>query len=439
MSNITIPPMHEYQKAAVKEMLNKKKLGLFLEMGLGKSRCCCEMLKEFTGKKTLIIAPKMVVQNVWKQEFEKWFPEAKVAIIAGSAKKRKKIAEEEADVYVISRDNFQKLLDSRIRRYDILIIDESTSFKNPSTKRFKNLKRYLYTFERIYLLSGLPNPNGYMDLFSQIYILDNGKRFGRSFQRFKETYFFGFPLNGYMVYTQIKRGAKEEINAKIKDITYALQSKDYLKLPPKIINNIHVKLSDAEYRNYKELEKHYVLGKEVTAANAAVLYQKLSQLSSGFIYKDDGDIEEFGTAKLETVKEIVECNPENVLVLYKYIRDKELLLEAGGRLIQSAKDVEDWNAGKIHFAVAAAEKMIGLNMQKGGHHVIWFSLIWDLEVYEQANARLLRQGQEFPVTITHLIAEDTIDERVLEALRNKKTDSDALMLAVKGYVEEKRR
>ena len=430
-------PLHEYQRRAVESIKENKRLALWLEMGMGKTRIVLEAIKELGRPRTLIVAPATVVRNVWKQEAAKWTPDTKVSIVDGDPRKRAARLTKEADVYVISRDNLKWLYGQKTKPYEVLVIDESTSFKNPSTVRFKTIKKLLAQFSRIYILSGTPNANGYIDLWAQYYILDCGIRLGRYITPYKERYFNYRIINGYAVYTTPKKGAVKAITEKIKDITFSLTAADYLQLPEKIDNVIEVQQTEKEKEAYKELKKTYIYGQEVTAQNAAALYQKLAQLAGGFLYTDDGEVINIGTGKLDTVREIVECEPDNVLVFYKYKRDKELLIKDGARIIETTKDIDDWNAGKIHYAAASPEVIgRGNNLQAGGHHIVWYSLPWSLEIYQQANARLYRQGQEHPVTITHLLTEGTIDGEIYKALKDKKVNLDTLLKAVESQAEK---
>lgn len=430
-------PLHEYQQKAI-EAIEKSVGGiaLWLPMGMGKTRTIIEYLKRNGRPKALVIAPASVVRNVWKQEAKKWDSEMRVSLVAGTPTKRLNALDLDADVYVISRDLIKWLYGLNIKRkWDVLIIDESTSFKNPSAVRFRCMKKMIGDFKKRILLSGTPNANGYLDLWAQYYLLDFGKRLGKYVTHYKEQYFKGFVINGYMIYKDPKRGAVEEINDKVKDITFALKSEDWLKLPDVIHNTIQIEMTDKEKKSYTEMKKHYILGKEITASNAAVLCGKLQQLANGFAYTDDGKVVKIGDSKIEALKEIVDVSTENVLVYFRFDDDRKRLQEIGGHELKTEKDIADWNDGKIKFAIANPTSIgYGINLQHGGSHIIWYTLTWSGEVYAQANARLVRQGQTRPVTITHLLSKDTIDEKILNVLKEKKADMDGLIEAVKSEI-----
>lgn len=431
-------PMHAYQKRAVEAIKNcGAGLAVWLPMGMGKTRIIIETLKQMGRPKALVVAPATVVKNVWQQEAEKWDADAKVVLITGSPTKRLCKLDLDADIYVISRDLIKWLYGLNMKRkWDVLIIDESTSFKNPSTQRWRSMKRMMGWFGKIVLLSGTPNANGYIDLWAQYYLVDGGKRLGRYITFYKQDYFVPILINGYMIYKYPKRGAIDIINEKIKDITFALSADDWLKLPDTISHIISVEQSEKEKKSYREMSKSYVLGSEVTAVNAAVLCGKLQQLSNGFAYTDDGKTIEIGTSKLDALREIIDTATDNVLVYFRYAEDRKRLLESGGHELKTTRDIEKWNEGKIPFAVANPVSLgYGLNLQRGGHHIVWYSIPWSLEVYAQANARLVRQGQEHPVTITHLLTKGTIDEKIMNALATKQTDMQSLIDAVKSEVD----
>ena len=432
-------PLHEYQKRAIDAIQHSVGgLALWLPMGMGKTRIVIEALKMMHRPKTLVVAPATVVKNVWKQEAEKWDAGVKVNLITGTPSQRRKKLEEQADIYVISRDLIKWLynLYSAIE-WDVLVIDESTSFKNPSTQRWRSLKRMARKFKKIILLSGTPNANGYIDLWAQYFLLDEGKRLGRYITFYKQQYFVPILINGYMVYKKPRLGATDIINEKVKDITFALKSEDWLKLPDTIPHTVRIEQTEKEKKSYMEMKKTYVLNAEVTAQNAAVLCGKLQQMANGFVYTDDGRTKEIGTSKLDMLKEIIDTATDNILVYYRYAEDRKRLTEAGGRELKSEKDMKAWNEGKIKFAIANPSSIgYGINLQHGGHHIVWYSLPWSLEVYAQANGRLVRQGQTQPVTITHMLTAGTVDEKIMNALVTKQTEMDALIDAVKATVND---
>lgn len=431
-------PLHSYQKKAIEAIEHSVGTGLalWLPMGMGKSRIILSYLKKNGRPKTLVIAPASVVRNVWKQQAQIWDKDARVQLIVGTPSKRLAMLDEDADIYVISRDLMKWLYGLNLKRkWDVLVVDESTSFKNPSSIRFRCLKKMIRNFKQRILLSGTPNANSYIDLWAQYYLLDFGARLGRYVTYYKQDYFVGFLINGYMVYKMPKDGAIKAINDKVKDITFALSADDWLKLPDTIYNTIAIEQTDKERKAYMEMKKNYVCCKVITAVNAATLCNKLQQLSNGWAYTDDHKVIPFGDSKLEALKEIVDVSTENILVYFTYEEDRKRLKEIGGYEIKTEKDIEKWNDGKIPFAIANPASLgYGLNLQYGGHQVIWYSPIWNAELYSQANGRLARQGQMHPVTITHLITKDTIDEKIMTALHTKELDMQALIDAVKWEV-----
>lgn len=429
-------PLHEYQKRAIEAIQNcGNGLALWLPMGMGKTRIVIETLKRMGRPKALVVAPASVVKNVWAQETEKWDKDAKVVLITGNPSKRLCKLDEDADIYVISRDLIKWLYGLSLKhKWDVLVVDESTSFKNSSSVRFRCMKKMVRNFRKRILMSGTPNANGYLDLWSQYYLLDYGKRLGRYVTFYKQNYFIGFMINGYMIYKKPKDGSIKTINDKVKDITFALSADDWQMLPEKIYNTIAVEQTDKERKAYMEMKKNYVCnGAQVTASNAATLCNKLQQLANGFAYTDDSRTIQFGDSKLEALKEIVDVSTENILVYFRFDEDRKRLIGIGGRELKTEWDIDDWNAGKISFAIANPVSIgYGNNIQFGGSHIIWYTLVWSGEIYSQGNARLARQGQECNhVSITHLITKGTIDEKIMTALHTKEMDMLALIDAVK--------
>ena len=436
MSENGMLPLHDYQKKAI-EAIEKSVgtgLALWLPMGMGKTRIILSYLKKNGRPSCLVIAPASVVKNVWKQQAQIWDKDARVQLIAGTPSKRLAMLDEDADIYVISRDLMKWLYGLNLkRRWDVLVVDESTSFKNPSSIRFRCLKKMIRNFKQKILMSATPNANGgYIDLWSQYYLLDSGQRLGRYVTFYKQEFFIGFLINGYMIYKKPKTGAVEKINSLVKDITFALSADDWLKLPDTIYNNVVIEQTDKERKAYMEMKKNYVCHEVITAVNAATLCNKLQQLSNGWAYTDDHKVIPFGDSKLEALKEIVDVSTENILVYFTYEEDRKRLKSIGGYELKTECDIENWNDGKIPFAITNPASLgYGLNLQYGGHQVIWYSPIWNAELYSQANGRLARQGQMHTVTITHLITKDTIEEKIMTALHTKELDMLALIDAVK--------
>lgn len=444
---------HNYQVEAINRIIDHKHYGLLLDMGLGKSVITLTAIEQlmydyYDVKKVLVIAPKKVAESTWTQEACKWehTKHLRVSKVLGPERERIEALTVDADVYVINRENVQWLCDyyKDLLPFDMLVIDESSSFKNPQAKRFKRLKRSIGCFKRVILLTGTPAPNTLMDLWAQIYLLDQGERLGRTISSYRVKYFTPDKTNGHIVYSyKLLKGADREIHQKIEDICMSLKSKDYLKLPDRIDRTYPVIMTAKEKKRYKELEREAVLTLDegdVTAVNAAALANKLMQLSNGAIYDDDKKVIELHNQKLEALSEIAEANEgKPILVFYTYIHDKDRILNTfkNAKLLESDKDIEEWNKGNIPMLLAhPASAAYGLNLQAGGNIIVWYGLTWSLEQYQQANARLHRQGQEKPVIIHHLVTEGTIDERVMKALDNKEKGQDALLEAIKAKVKE---
>lgn len=398
-----------------------------------------------------MIAPLSVAKKTWTDEIEKWdhLQHLTFSKILGNEKKRLEALNKKADVYLINRENVEWLVNyyQRAWPFKTVIIDELSSFKSNSAKRFKALKKVRPKMERVIGLTGTPSPNTLLDLWPQIYLLDQGERLGKTITQYRNKYFVPAQKNGHIVYSwKLIPGAEEAIYEKISGICVSMKAKDYLNLPPRTDNIVKIELSDSDKRKYKELEREYVLelsDSDVVASNAATLSNKLLQLSNGAIYDENGEAKEIHSKKLEALESIIEeAQGQPVLVFYQYKHDLERILKKfkeAKNLDVSDGDIEKWNDGKIPILLAHPQSAgHGLNLQKGGHLIVWFGLTWSLEYYQQANARLDRQGQTEPVIVHHLITQDTIDEQVIESLQNKKVGQDALMSAVKAKIEEYR-
>lgn len=440
---------HDYQARAINMILTTKTVGLFLEMGLGKtviSLTAAERLiyDEYAVRRVLVIAPLKVAEDTWSRESGKWdhLKKLRIAKILGTADQRIRAAESEADIYVVNRENVVWLVELFRRRWkwDMLIIDELSSFKSNQAERFKALRRIRPQIDRVVGLTGTPNPNSLMDLWSEIFLLDQGERLEKTIGRYRKLYFRPGKGNGYVTYNWIPLPeAEEAITKRISDITVSMRSADYLTLPERIDNEIRIRLPAEAAEKYKRLEREHILllqDQTITAANAAAVIGKLLQLSGGAVYNDDGTFTEFHTEKLKALRDIIDTSPDPVLVFYGYRHERARLLKAFAKLepreLLSPKDITDWNEGRIRILIAhPASVGYGLNLQAGGHTIVWYSLPWSLELYQQANARLYRQGQTQVVVINHLISEGTVDEQVLESLRIKDTGQAALMSALK--------
>ena len=426
--------LRNYQKMIVDKILRVPKVAIWAEMGLGKTRCVIEALKMLGRPLTLVVAPKMVAETTWEQEYKKWDRDARVVVIKGNAKQREMLAEMPADVYVLSRDNvdwfWQTFALKKI--FDCIVLDEASSFKSYSSKRFKAIKNYTEFCKRVIELTGTPASNGYIDLWSQIFLLDRGKRLGRYITHYREKFFTGPIVNGYRIYNKPLHGAVEYINNLLRDITFSMKAADNLKLPDRIDNKIEMKMDGRLTRTYNKMKKDYILGFDITASNAAVLTGKLSQLANGFVYNDKKEVVDFSKHKIDFLKEIIDTATDNILIYAIFQRDIAEIEKLGAVKIDSPQKIIDWQNGKIKVAVAQPQSIgMGTNLQSGGHIIIWYSLPWSLEIYQQANARLYRQGQEFPVTINHIIMKDTIEEQIMEALKNKNITQEILLNACK--------
>lgn len=443
---------HQYQQYAIDFLLQHEQAGLFLDMGLGKTVITLTALKQLKKKgeidKTLVVAPKIVAENVWKQEPEKWdhLQDLSFSYILGSPKQREKALKTEADIYVITRDNVAWMVDLLKGNwiFDTLVLDELSSFKNHQSKRFKKLREIRPYVKRVIGLTGTPIPNGYMDLWSEMYLLDIGKRLGKYITEYRRNYFYALNRWSFIEY-KLMPGADKIIDQKISDICLSMKAKDYLNLKEPQVIDVTVELSPKEMKAYKEMEREAVLSIDeevITATSAGIVVNKLLQLANGAIYtRDQKDYKIIHNRKLEALEELVEqAAGENVIVYYTYQHDKERILQKfpEARILKTEKDVEDWNAGKIKMLVAhPASAGHGLNLQDGGSIAIWFGLNWSLELYQQANARLHRQGQKNTVRIYRIIAENTVDNRVLEVLNGKNMRQEELLEQLRAEVTQR--
>lgn len=403
------------------------------------------MYDRFEVSRVLVIAPKRVAEDTWTREHAKWdhLKDLRISKVLGNEQQRIQALRTEADIYVIGRDNVIWLINyyQGLKKgwpFDMIVIDELSSFKNPQAKRFRALRKAMPSASRVVGLSGTPSPNGLMDLWAEIYLLDQGERLGLTLGFYREKYFRPGARNGYVVYKwEPSRNAQKEIEDKISDICISMSAADYLELPKRIDNVIPVQLSPEEMEAYKRMEHDQLLqieGDDIAALNAAAVMTKLLQIANGSVYTNEGKVVKIHEAKLEALAEIVDMMDSPVLVFYSYKHDLAAIQGKikGARILENEKDIPDWNAGKVQVLLAhPASVGYGLNLQEGGHVIVWYGLTWSLELYQQANARLYRQGQEKPVIIHHLIAEGTADEEVMAALQNKDTSQAALLAALK--------
>lgn len=442
---------HEYQSYATEFILSHPISAVFLEMGLGKSVITLSAifdlcLDSFLVCKVLVIAPLRVARDTWPAEINKWdhLKGLSYSVAVGTEKERIDALKKQSTLYIINRENVDWLVHkSGIPfHFDMVVIDELSSFKSYGAKRFKSLLKVRPSVKRIVGLTGTPSSNGLMDLWAEFRILDLGQRLGRYISHYRNTYFKPDKRNAQIIFSyKPLPGAEEEIYKQISDITISMKSTDYLKMPEYISNEVFVTLSDKEWKVYSDFKEDMVanLGdEEIDAVNAAVLSGKLLQMANGAVYDSENKAHVIHDKKLDALEDLIEgANGKPVLVAYWYKHDLERIKERFPvRQIQSSKDIEDWNNSEIPIAVIhPASAGHGLNLQSGGSTLIWFGLTWSLELYQQTNARLYRQGQKDTVIVHHIITKNTIDEDVLLALTKKEKTQDALIDAVKANLE----
>lgn len=442
---------HDYQKVAKDFILGRQAAGLFLDMGLGKTVTTLTAIEELKNDyledmKVLVIAPKRVAEDTWTTEYEKWdhLEGLKVIRVLGTPKERKLALATEGDIYIITRDNVAWLVKLLGRKWDFdtVVIDELSGFKSPKSQRFKELRKVRPFIKRIIGLTGTPAPNGYMDLWAQIYLLDRGERLGKTITEFRKRYFNTLYRHGYNDY-ELREGAKEEIDKALKDLCISMKAKDHLKLKEPLFINRIAKLDKKEFETYKKMEMDAVLelGEEdITALSAAAVSNKLLQLANGAIYTDTREVIKIHDKKLDILEELIEeSNGEPVLVFYNFQHDRDRIIERfkkDVKILDTEEDIKDWNNRKIKILLAhPASAGHGLNLQDGGSIIIWFGLTWSLELYLQANARLDRQGQKETVRIYHIVGEKTMDERVLEVLNGKNLRQEELLRKLKAEIK----
>ena len=438
---------HDYQKYAIEYIKSHPITALFLGMGLGKTVTTLTAIRDlmydaFEVKRVLVIAPLRVARDTWPDELRKWdhLKELTCSVVVGTVAERRRALQQDADIYIVNRENLAWLYENSRLDFDMVVLDELSSFKNHQSKRFRAMKAMRPKVKRIVGLTGTPTGNGLMDLWAEFRILDMGERLGRYISQYRNLYFKPDKRNGMVVYSyKPLPGAEEAIYHQISDITVSMKATDYLEMPELVSVAKEVRLSETEKKRYDELKKSLVLelpGGEVTSANAASLTLKLSQMANGAIYTDDKNVVNIHDRKLEALEDLVEsANGKSVLVAYWFKHDKDRIRERmEARELRGPQDFADWNAGKIPVAlIHPASAGHGLNLQQGGSILIWFGLTWSLELYQQTNARLWRQGQaDKTVIIQHIVAKDTIDERILNVLKHKDGTQTALIEAVKA-------
>jgi len=453
---------HNYQRVAIERLVSSPRLALFQDMGLGKTvevlTAIQELRMRWRVSRVLVVAPKKVAEATWTAEAERWdhLKGMKVSRVLGTLKQRTLALNTPAELYVINRENVPWLVDYYRNDwpFDGVVLDESSSFKNPQSKRFKAMKKVLDRIRWLVLLTGTPAPNGLEDLWAQIYLLDQGQRLGRTITSFREAFFTqdkSYPGQQYRTYTP-QPGADKRIEDAIADICVSMKAEDYLELPEYVEDVVPVELDAAAQKAYKKLEREALLqvdGATITAGTAAVLNGKLLQLCSGAVYDTEGHATEIHNCKIEAFLEVVEqLNGQHALVFYWYQHERERLLAAledgfpglRVRVYNGGKDADDWNSGVVDLLLAhPASCGYGLNLQQGGHHMIWFSFPnWALEVYQQACKRLHRQGQQFPVVSHLLVVQGGMDQAVVAALQEKGDAQEALMQALKEKITKAR-
>ena len=448
---------HEYQKFAVKFIEENPISAVFLDCGLGKTVITLTAIWNlifdwFEVRKVLIIAPLRVARDTWSAEIEKWehLRNLTYSVAVGTAEERVTALNKNSNIYIINRENVEWLVEKSGCKFDfdMLVIDELSGFKNHQAKRFKALMKVRPKVKRIVGLTGTPSGNGLMDLWAEFRLLDLGQRLGRFIGNFRTEYFTPDKRNGMIIYSyKPLPNAESAIYSRISDITISMKSVDFLKMPELILSEYTVNLSKKETETYKKFKKDLILELpdfEVTAQNSASLSQKLSQMASGAVYDDCHNIVKIHDRKLDALEDLIEsANGKPVLVAYWFKHDLQRISERLSGLkirfseIKTADDIRNWNSGKIPVGlIHPMSAGHGLNLQNGGNTLIWFSLTWSLELYQQTNARLWRQGQKSgTVVIQHLVTKGTIDERVMKALKNKDKVQNALLDAVKAELE----
>lgn len=446
--------LRPYQQYAANLIMEKPAVGLFLDMGMGKTATTLYAVKEllydyFDVQHVLVIAPLRVAETTWADECREWeqLQDLSVVPVIGSMKQREKALRMPADIHTVNRENVPWLVGyyGKDWPFDMVVLDESSSFKNHQSQRFRALKRVRPRIRRLVELTGTPAPNGLMDLWSQIFLLDGGRRLGKTITAYRHRWFYPAGGYGHVVYNyEPKSGARDEIYQAISDICVSMKAKDYISLPPVLYNTVKVQLPASASQKYKQLEKNLVLSlgddDHIVASTAAVLSNKLIQMANGAAYDENGDVVELHQAKIEALVEMVELNINKPLLVFYWFRhdlDRLQKVFPKARQLKTAKDILDWNEGKIQMLlVHPASAGHGLNLQKGGSLIIWFSLTWSLELYQQANKRLHRSGQQRTVVIHHLIAKGTIDEDIMKSLQEKKQGQDGMLEAVRARIRE---
>ena len=457
---MNINDLHKYQKVCVEHIISHPFCGVFLDMGLGKTistLTAIEALKyDYCEIDTvLVVAPKRVAETVWEEEAKSWDHTKHLTFskIIGTERQRIAALKVKADVYIISRDNIAWLCSLYAAKlpYDMLVIDELSSFKAHQTQRFKSLKLARPWFKRVVGLTGTPAPNGLINLWSQMYLIDRGQRLEKTITAYRSRYFRPGASNGYVVYSyNLLADSERLIHEKIKDICISMKAEDYLEMPERIDNFVKVTMPDKLYDMYKKFERDNIItlaaeveegATTINAVNAAALSNKLLQFANGAMYDENRNVVQIHDLKLEALKEIIDTsNGKPILVAWTYQFDRDRIMNyfrnLSPRELKTAQDINDWNDGKVQLMLAhPASAGHGINLQAGGNIIVWYGLTWSLELYQQFNARLYRQGQKQRTIIHHIVTSKTHDEDVVKALKSKDKTQNSLMNSIKAKLE----
>ena len=457
---MNINDLHKYQKVCVEHIISHPFCGVFLDMGLGKTistLTAIEALKyDYCEIDTvLVVAPKRVAETVWEEEAKNWDHTRHLTFskIIGTERQRIAALKVKADVHIISRDNIAWLCSLYAAKlpYDMLVIDELSSFKAHQTQRFKSLKLARPWFKRVVGLTGTPAPNGLINLWSQMYLIDRGQRLEKTITAYRSRYFRPGASNGYVVYSyNLLADSEKLIHEKIKDICISMRAEDYLEMPERIDNFVKVTMPDKLYDIYKKFERDNIISlaneaqdgvSTINAVNAAALSNKLLQFANGAMYDENKNVVQIHDLKLEALKEIIDTsNGKPILVAWTYQFDRDRIMNyfrnLSPRELKTAQDINDWNDGKVQLMLAhPASAGHGINLQAGGNIIVWYGLTWSLELYQQFNARLYRQGQKQRTIIHHIVTSKTHDEDVVKALKSKDKTQNSLMNSIKAKLE----
>lgn len=452
--------LHKYQTGAVEFIKDKPYALLLIDLGLGKTvislTAVSDLISEGEIEKVLVVAPMKVAESTWTTECEKWshLRWLRTSVVLGTPARRRKALEEDADIYITSRDLFVKVIEECEGKFDMVILDEITSFKNSKSKRFKAFRKIRPNLGRVIGLTGTPTPNGLKDIWAQMYCIDMGERLGRAKTRFLASWFDFYNRNGVLLSVRPKKGAEEKIYSLIRPVTLTMKSEDYLELPEMIERTVKVKLSDKAMNEYRKFEREQVMmlgdtlnsPENVIASSAASLCNKLMQFSNGAVYDEERGVHHMHDDKMDMLVEMIEsalAEGEHVLVFYQFKHDYERLMERKEmkeyrcRHYNSNQDLVDWNEGWIDVLIThAASTAYGLNLQQGGHVVMWYGTGWNAELYLQGNARLHRQGQKKATKVFKIVAAGTIDEDAEKAISGKVSGQEAMLQALKSRIEQ---